>query len=194
MVAALAACSSDGVRPSVTGSPEESSTSSSATTSSTSTVGSPSPTFTECPITSPIGELPEELEFERPVPWVRQDSGWYGNSALWVSLPPDGVLPALSNGADGLLETKFPWWRISPGELEIQSNRPADDQTLSGSAPDGYGPDGFNPSFLVFSDEGCWEVMGTVAGETLSFTVWVCETSSISATVTQEEREACGAI
>lgn len=151
-------------------------------------------TFSECPITSPLGGVPDEVEYERPVPWVRQDSGWYGNSALWISLPPEGVLPALSTDTDGHLETKFPWWRITPGQLEIQSTRSADGEPLSGSAPDGYGPDGFNPSFLVFPEEGCWEVTGTIAGEALSFTVWVCETSSISATVSQEDREACGAI
>lgn len=150
--------------------------------------------FGDCPITSPLGGVPDVVDFESPVPWVREESGWYGNEALWVSLPPDGVLPSLPSAEDPeLLDTKFPWWRITAGELTVETAQVDGDEAIVGSVPSGYGDSGFTPSGLMFSSEGCWQVTGAVSGEELSFVVWVCETETFPAVVSPEERETCGA-
>ncbi len=105
-----------------------------------------------------------------PVPWVRD---WYGNDALWVRLPPTGVLPA-EPGPTGGVGTKFPWWRTLPGKLLVTAQR-LDGPTGSFTAdiPDGYGDLGFQVSGLGWSTPGCWRVTGTVRGHSLTFTVWV---------------------
>jgi hypothetical protein len=104
-----------------------------------------------------------------PVPWVRD---WYGNDALWVRLPPTGVLPAEPESPG--FGTKFPWWRTLPGKLLVTAQR-LDGPTGSFTAdiPDGYGNLGFQVSGLGWSAPGCWRVTGTVQGHSLTFTVWV---------------------
>lgn len=47
---------------------------------------------------------------------------WYRSTALWVRLPPRGVLPVQSNGTDPLA-TQFPWWRQDAGQLSIAAQR-----------------------------------------------------------------------
>src|SRR4051812_13138284 len=47
-------------------------------------------------------------------------SGWnHGNGALWVHLPPGGVLVPSQIEKDGSLRVKFGWWRGVPGELSV---------------------------------------------------------------------------
>ena len=158
---------------------------------------SQSASFEECPITPPLGGVPDEVvDYQRPVPWVKEDAGWYGNSALWVSLPPDGVLPSLPSVDDPVLfDTKFPWWRLSSGMLEVRTAKVGVGEAfIERHVPDGYGEGGFVPSSLLFSSEGCWQVTGVVDGVELRFVVWVCETDGFPADVPSHEREACGAI
>lgn len=151
--------------------------------------------FADCPITAGAEPVPPEVRFSRPVPWVQEDSGWFGNSALWVSLPPDGILPTrISLEEPSEFNTKFPWWRLSPGELSVETSRPGSDESVQGSAPSGYGQTGFNPSGLVFGGQGCWEVTGNVGGESLTFVVWVCQAEFFDESVSIADREACGAI
>jgi hypothetical protein len=109
------------------------------------------------------------LPAARPVPWVQD---WYGNDALWVGLPPTGVLPADPQPQG--LSTKFPWWRALPGRLTIQAQR-LDGPTgaFTADVPAGYGDLGFQPTGLNWAVPGCWRVTGTVHNKSLTFTVWV---------------------
>jgi hypothetical protein len=146
--------------------------------------------FANCPVTVPTDGVPAEVDFERPVPWVAEDAGWFGNLAVWVSLPPEGLLPSLRSD-DGLLYTKFPWWRIRPGRLEVRSEEVGQRQSLVGEVPRGYGQLGFTPSGLVFTHSGCWRVIGQLGEIELGFVVWVCEADDYE--IGAEERQACDA-
>ncbi len=149
--------------------------------------------FADCPITAAPDSVPSEVRFERPVPWVREDSGWVGNTSLWVSLPPGGILPTLASPEEpNVFETKFPWWRLSPGELAVETKRLGGGEPVQGSAPTGYGQTGFNPSGLVFDGQGCWELVGHLGDESLSVVVWVCPTEHFGERVLDADREACG--
>src|SRR6266542_540599 len=55
-----------------------------------------------------------------PVPYVKY---WYGNDVLWVMLPQKGVLPTQCDPSSGRLVTKYPWWRIQPGALQVTAER-----------------------------------------------------------------------
>lgn len=89
---------------------------------------------------------------------------WYGNDALWLTLPMDGVM----------WSSKVMWWRALPGTLTIAGRR------LDGPAPpleadlrSDYGTDGFRASGINFPTPGCWEVVGSVANRDLRFVVMV---------------------
>jgi len=128
-----------------------------------------------CASTKPSG-LPVDGD-ERP---FSSSALAYGNSHLWVvPLQEDGVIHADSGSIepDGSIASKFGWWRITPGSLAITGRRldgPA--PPLRASIPDGYGSSGFQTSGVSFPTEGCWEVTGTVGGETLSFVTFVLRT------------------
>ena len=109
-----------------------------------------------------------------PVPWVDR---WYGNEAIWIRLPTDGVLPAQPDPAatdhdTDTLYTKFPWWRVLAGQL-LASARSLDGSSGQFEAEVGtvseYGPTGFVPSILTFDHAGCWEITASLGGQTLSF-------------------------
>jgi hypothetical protein len=101
----------------------------------------------------------------------------FGNSHLWVvPLQEDGVIRADSRSveSDGSINTKFLWWRITPGTLTISGRRlDAPAPLLRASIPDGYGSSGDQASGVTFPTDGCWEITGTVGGGTLSFVVFV---------------------
>jgi hypothetical protein len=96
----------------------------------------------------------------------------YGNEALVVLLPKDGILRA-SDPSQGLSDgVKFPWWRIAHGDLTITTRRlDATSAPLAADIPSGYGDTGFQVSGLKFPATGCWEVAGMVGGKTLTFVV-----------------------
>lgn len=105
--------------------------------------------------------------------------GWYGNSALWVGVPVQGVLPAgRPYGTPWASEwgTKFPWWPVIQGKLTITARR------LNGSSagfhsqvadPAEAGKANFIPSGLIWPGPGCWQVTGIIAGHSLTFVAWV---------------------
>lgn len=146
--------------------------------SSTATSTSPSPTRSlgACPITAVSGSAtpPSSLGYRTPppVPYVRD---WYGNDSLWVMLPPMGKLPS-SRDPDGRLGTKFPWFRLASGEVQVTAER-LDGPTASFVADVGtvseYGDRGFTPSMLYWSAPGCWRVTGRLAARELMFVVLV---------------------
>jgi hypothetical protein len=139
-----------------------------------------------------LDRLPDEIQFQRPTPVVVQGLGWYGNDALWVSLPAEGILPAVRSADGEALETKFPWWRVHPGRLRIRIAAVGGvAEVLPGEVPSGYGAQGFTPSGLTFTRSGCWRVTGALGPSHLRFTVWVCETTDFD--VDEADRQACGA-
>lgn len=95
---------------------------------------------------------------------------WYGNEALWAGLSPayNGTWYA---GSQGL---KVLWYRSVAGKLTVEGQRlDAAAPSLQADIPAGYGNSGYQASGLVFPAEGCWEVIGRVAGQALRFVVSV---------------------
>jgi hypothetical protein len=105
-----------------------------------------------------------------PVPWV---DTWYGNEAIWIRLPPGGVLPAMPDPGETTISTKFPWWRVLPGQLTASGVALDGDGQFSADVrtPSEYGPTGFVPSGLTFDHPGCWRITGSLQGQTLSFVI-----------------------
>jgi hypothetical protein len=128
-----------------------------------------------CPSTKP-SELAAGGE-ERP---FSSSAMAFGNSHLWVvPLQADGVIHADSRSIepDGSIAAKLGWWRITPGTLAIIGRRlDASAPPLRASIPEGYGSSGFQASGVWFPTEGCWEITGTVGGQTLSFVTFVLRT------------------
>lgn len=99
----------------------------------------------------------------------------YGNSALWVGLPPDGEALLLRQ-PDGSFRRKFMWWRLKVGQLTIQAVRlDVATAAVRGETADGYGDSGFQPSGIAFTEEGCWQVTGRLGDDTLTFVILVRE-------------------
>ena len=138
----------------------------------------PSPISGDCPVTKApaVAVTPPPTAGTGPNPSLQFRSGpndyLYGNDALIVLLPNDGILRA-SDPARGLHGgVKFAWWRIAHGELVITTRRlDATTAPQAADVPSGYGDIGFQVSRLNFPETGCWEVSGTVGGKTLTFVV-----------------------
>jgi hypothetical protein len=142
------------------------------------TTAPPSTVAGACPVTTPpaIAVTPPPAAGTGPNPNLtfRAGSGsfLYGNNAIIVTLPNDGAIHASdpSRGLSG--GVKFPWWRNARGDLVIETRRlDATTVPLPADVPTGYGDTGFQASGLNFAATGCWQVSGTVAGQTLSFVV-----------------------
>ncbi|MBO0813012.1 MAG: hypothetical protein J2P23_13335, partial [Microlunatus sp.] len=119
---------------------------------------------------------PKQLGISRPLP-VPDLRGWYGNSALWVGVPPDGVLPAqLDPDSPGDWTTKVPWWRVRHGAMTVSAVR-LDGPTGNFRATVGtvaeYGEFGLDTSELVWPSLGCWQVTATVARHSLTIVMRV---------------------
>lgn len=129
----------------------------------------------DCPVTLgsattvPPASIPVTA---KPVPWA---ANWFGGPTLWTRLPPTGVLP-VQPGQQGRLawNTKFPWWRTTPGRLTVRAQR-----LIGGTAEfhadvsAGYPPTGFQSSGLNWSAPGCWKITADNAGGILTFIVWL---------------------
>jgi hypothetical protein len=99
----------------------------------------------------------------------------HGNGALWVMLPPDGIIRA-DVQKDGWLRMKFPWWRGVAGELTVEGRRldaPAPPMRSDVGTVAQIGETGVNPAILIFPSEGYWEVTGHVRDKSLTFVVRV---------------------
>jgi hypothetical protein len=94
---------------------------------------------------------------------------------VWTRLPKTGVVPAFRDEAG--LSTKFPWWRLQPGNLTVTASlMTAQGDFTAGFPASGYSSTGFIPSELTFSSEGCWEVRASNQNsQTLVFVIWVQE-------------------
>ncbi len=120
------------------------------------------PTVAACPATQYVSGRPPDANT------ASFTETWYGDDALWAGLDRayQGEWYAGSKGV------KVLWYRSVAGKLSIQGRR------LDGSAPplqvdipEGYGSTGIQASGIVFPTEGCWEVIGRVAGQELVFVV-----------------------
>jgi hypothetical protein len=101
---------------------------------------------------------------------------WNGNlyvGALW----PDGTIVFRPGGAgthypDGSLGMKISWYRANglSGALQIRGKRlDAPAAPLRAIIHRAYGDTGFQPSEVIFPAEGCWQVTGTVADNSVTF-------------------------
>ncbi|WP_203990658.1 hypothetical protein [Sphaerisporangium rufum] len=93
---------------------------------------------------------------------------------LWVSLPAPGY--RAEPRPDGYA-MKVGWWRLAKGSLRITATRVAGqgdrrdivEEAMTPEVPSGYGAVGFQPSGLIFSERGCWDVAAGLAGLTIRF-------------------------
>lgn len=113
-------------------------------------------------------------------------AGYHGNGKIWTALWADGQILARGSQIlpDGSIKMKFPWWRGKGvvGILRIESRR------LDGASPpasletqDDSQTEGFQPSYIIFPAEGCWEITATVGTEHLT----VVQHVAIDATTVQ---------
>ena len=103
----------------------------------------------------------------------------YENDAIGVVLPEDGKFVFRPNGPgfvdhDGALGIKVGWSRKIPGRLDITGRR------LDAVAPparaylvDQPGTRTGQGTYVVFPTPGCWEIVGRVGDQTLTFVVAV---------------------
>ena len=123
-------------------------------------------TSQSCSTTTPNGSRPPEEDGSF-------GKHYHGNGKLWTVLPLDGNVFAAPN-RDGSLWEKFMWWRGVSGSLAVQGHRlDASVGPIRADIPSGYGGKGFQASRLIFPTEGCWEITGTVDGNSLTFIVLV---------------------
>jgi hypothetical protein len=136
-----------------------------------------------CPVTLPKSDKPGADPFG--------PGGFnYGNGRIRAQIWPNGDLIAgrLPNGGswatinpDGSIVAKLGWWRGVPGNLTITGHRiDAHAAALRADIPPtkSYSKTGlgFIPTGLTFPTLGCWRVVGTQGGASLTFVVRVTKT------------------
>jgi hypothetical protein len=133
-----------------------------------------------CPVTQPIAHAAPPARMHAPAVLRTPDlPGWYGNAALWVGVPPHGILPAERVPGTPFWGTKFPWWRAIPGTLTITARKlDGPSAGFHANVPTGYTTLGFAPSGLYWPSPGCWQVTGTVSHHSLSIVMSVQATRS----------------
>lgn len=133
-----------------------------------------------CPVTRPLPHRSPPPGLHAIDNFTYYLHGWYGNTALWVGVPVDGVLPAGrpygTPWAGSKWGTKFPWWPVIPGHLTITARRldgPSAGFRGRVTGPAGIGKARFIPSGLYWPAPGCWQVTGTISDHSLTFVAWV---------------------
>jgi len=106
--------------------------------------------------------------------------GGYGDQRLsTIGLWPDGNVVFRPGGpgfvtSDGALGMKFGWQRGVRGQLRIQGRRlDAPSSPLRSEVNNGYGEIGFQASYVIFPEPGCWEVTGRAGDASLTFVTLV---------------------
>ena len=131
--------------------------------------GGGSPQAEECRPTSPSGDAPGASTTAATASRLS-----YGRTASSppARCPDGGSYAAVKR--DGSIVAKLGWWRGAEGRLTITGERTdAAAPPLRADVPDGYGPTGFQATALTFASAGCWNVIGRVGDERLTFTVLV---------------------
>jgi hypothetical protein len=129
-----------------------------------------------CPVTLRGSGKKPPLAFVQtglPVPYVHK---WLASKTIWLRLPRQGIIPAGLDPGGQTISAKFPWWRVVRGQLhawahpvgQAQPRLAAQVQSVAS-----YGPTGFVPSGLRFSEPGCWKITGSLRGHTISFVAQV---------------------
>ena len=133
-----------------------------------------------CPVTRPIPHRSPPPHLHAIGNFAYYLHGWYGNTALWVGVPVDGVLPADrpygTPWAASKWGTKFPWWPVISGHLTITARRldgPSAGFRSRVTGPARVGKASFISSGLYWPAPGCWQVTGSVSGRSLTFVAWV---------------------
>lgn len=131
-----------------------------------------------CPVTLPSDEAsPVEIP-----PDYAGFTYWNEETTLFTIPWPEGKVifepggPGFI-GLDGSLAMKWPWYRYNVvGQLTIEGRRlDAPALPLRAEINGNYGTIGFQPSGLIFSSEGCWEVTGRVGDHSLTFVTLVIQ-------------------
>lgn len=125
-----------------------------------------------CPVTIPRGSAP---------PGLRQTGNYFGNGALWATLPSDGVFSFGREHVrpDGSVGTKLIWFAAGvTGALVAEVRRLGEDTPVQRGAAILGRMDGFRGSATwatrtAFPGEGCWKVTGRVKDIAFSFVVKV---------------------
>jgi hypothetical protein len=108
---------------------------------------------------------------------------WYGAETLWIMAEADGMWHALPYH-DGTYAQKTFWWRqgydwhTEPQPQLTVTGRRLDAPALpleTSRATNGFREDigSFMLVGISLPTLGCWEITGHLAGEELSFVVWV---------------------
>jgi hypothetical protein len=133
-----------------------------------------------CPVTRPLPRAVPPPQLHAIDNFTYYLHGWYGNTALWVGVPVQGVLPAArpfgTPWAASEWGTKFPWWPVIPGKLTIAARRldgPSAGFHARFGGPASIGRSRFIPSGLYWPAPGCWQVTATISGHSLTFVTWV---------------------
>lgn len=139
-----------------------------------------------CPLTIPPqpGLIPPEPY--PPEPPILYKAVWYGTSALWTMLDPEGEVWAGLPVDDGAFGQKWIWWSEAPsGTAEPIPPIAVTGRQLDGSASlevkaEGPGNNGFREdigSFMMVGIEipgaGCWELTARYGDAELSYVVMV---------------------
>ena len=91
-------------------------------------------------------------------------SWWYEGDGLWAGLAP----PYEGRWLAGEPALKVLWYTEAAGELRIAGQRlDGPGGVLSAEIPSGYAEVAYQPSAILFSEPGCWEVTGSVGDRTL---------------------------
>jgi hypothetical protein len=85
------------------------------------------------------------------------------------------ILPAPrsanTRGSGGSLGQKIAWYRTAEGRLVITGKRVDGPGTMVAEIPAGYGQSGVQPTLLVVTSQGCWEITGILNASSLSFVI-----------------------
>ena len=136
-----------------------------------------------CPVTLAYQLPPDEviewsasgstsaLPHEQVVEAARR-TNWVGGGAIWVALPPDGIV-TWGTTTQG---SKFGLFAYGIGRVTADARRlgaptPPGFAAKIGTPEEGYGPPGFIASGLVFPENGCWEVTYRIDRSSVTFVV-----------------------
>jgi hypothetical protein len=100
-----------------------------------------------------------------PDPHTASFSGWwYESDGLWAGLAP----PYEGRWFAGEPALKVLWYSEAVGELRISGKRlDGSSGVLSAEIPSGYEDVAYQPTAILVSEPGCWEVTASVADNTL---------------------------
>jgi hypothetical protein len=135
----------------------------------------PSASVADCRITIGRAGTQPPAPFNPDVLPVSYVDTWFGNDAIWIRLPKGGVIPASPDPGKSRISAKFPWWRVLAGQLQVSTSRVGSEKRIEAGVATvaEYGQTGFVPSGLVFDGAGCWQITGSLQGQSLTFIAFV---------------------